>query len=84
LLIRRGSECEEALPTCPLCGVALTRRNCKWRVFPGICLNCAPPGVCGALPGGVYTQADDAMRYGRAHGHASLHSGAGRLGRKGG
>ena len=65
MLLRHGAESEEPLPTCPLCGRLLTRRNCKWRVFPGICLDCAPPGVCGALPHSVYTQADDVVRYGR-------------------
>jgi len=31
--------------SCRLCGGLLTRWNCRWKVFPGICKDCAPPGV---------------------------------------
>jgi len=33
----------EAL-ACRLCGDELTAMNCKWKVMPGICHECAPPG----------------------------------------
>ena len=30
---------------CGICGMRLTRGNCWWRAFPGICKDCAPDGV---------------------------------------
>ena len=30
---------------CGLCGSTLTNGNCFWRVFPGVCISCAPPGL---------------------------------------
>ena len=30
---------------CRLCGTVLTKENCRWKSFPGICEDCAPPGV---------------------------------------
>lgn len=30
---------------CGLCDTALTPRNCRWDVLPGICLGCAPQGI---------------------------------------
>ena len=45
MLIRTGKGLEDGWPRCGLCGRKLSRFNCKWHVFPGICLDCAPPGV---------------------------------------
>jgi len=45
VLVRTGNPFEEGWPRCPLCGKRLTRLNCNWRVFPGVCLDCAPPGI---------------------------------------
>jgi hypothetical protein len=30
---------------CPLCGAELDPENCRWTEFPGICLDCLPPGI---------------------------------------
>ena len=30
---------------CPLCGRELTRENCRWTEFPGVCTDCVPAGV---------------------------------------
>jgi hypothetical protein len=30
---------------CPLCGCELDLENCRWKEFPGICLECVPPGI---------------------------------------
>jgi hypothetical protein len=30
---------------CPLCEKELTLENCRWTEFPGICLDCLPPGI---------------------------------------
>ena len=30
---------------CGLCGRRLTARNCDWRCWPGLCLDCAPDSL---------------------------------------
>ena len=35
---------------CRRCGAVLTKENCRWKRFPGICEDCAPPGVLMHLP----------------------------------
>jgi len=30
---------------CGLCGTTLTPYNAFWRIFPGVCVGCAPPGL---------------------------------------
>ena len=31
--------------SCRMCGGELTRWNCRWKIFPWICDDCAPPGL---------------------------------------
>ena len=44
---------------CGICNKMLKRTNCLWRIFPGICIDCAPPGVLRAHSGSEPLQVSD-------------------------
>ena len=45
-----GQWLDEDTTCCRLCGEPLTAENCDWARFPGICEDCAPPGLSTRLP----------------------------------
>ena len=64
MLVSEGHPMEEGWPTCRLCQRKLDRENCKWKIFPNICLDCAPPGIEAKLPGEGWNDVDERVRHG--------------------